>query len=80
MVPSPTFGDVPGTMCHVRAPDSVKGPPAGRMPVGRFASNWVMPLGGAPMIAVLATPIVGGPWTGPSAVAGSEAGAPVSVW
>ena len=46
-------------MCHVLAPASVNGPPSGRIPVGRFASNWVNPLGGAPMIAVLATPIVG---------------------
>ena len=41
-------------MCHVLAPASVNGPPSGRIPVGRLASNWVSPLGGAPMIAVLA--------------------------
>ena len=61
---------MPGTMCHVLAPASVNGPPSGRMPVGRLASNCVMPFGGAPMIAVPVAPMVGGPWTGPSASTG----------
>ena len=79
-VPSPTFGVLPGTMCHVLAPASVNGPPSGRIPVGRLASNWVNPFGGAPMIAVLATPMVGGPCTGPSASVGSGTLVPVMVW
>jgi hypothetical protein len=79
-VPSPTFGAAPGTMCQALAPASVNGPPSGRMPVGRFASNCVRPLGGAPMIAVLATPIVGGPCTGPSGVSGCGTLVPLMVW
>ncbi len=79
-VPSPTLGVVPGTMCHVLAPASVNGPPSGRIPVGRFTSNCVSPFGGAPMICVLATPMVGGPCTGPSASLGAGALVPVMVW
>ncbi len=80
VVPSPTFGVAPGTMCHVLAPASVKGPPSGRMPVGRLASNCVIPFGGAPMMAVLTGSMVGGPWIGPAASAGRDVPVPVTVW
>ena len=49
------------------------------MPVGRLASNWVSPLGGAPTIEVLATPMVGGPCAGPCASLGPDELVPVTV-
>ena len=75
-VPSPTFGVVPGTMRQVRSPDSMNGPPAGRMPAGRLASNSVSPRGGAPTMVVPVAPMVGGPSIGVSLVC---TGVPVTV-
>ena len=64
-------------MCHDLSPASVKGPPAGRTPVGRLASNSVRPRGGAPTMVVPTALRLGGPFT-ESYVDGT--GVPVSVW
>ncbi|SKU16394.1 Uncharacterised protein [Mycobacteroides abscessus subsp. abscessus] len=42
----------------------MKGSPSGSTPSGRLASNWVSPLGGAPMMASPSAPIDGGSATG----------------
>jgi hypothetical protein len=44
-----------------------------------LASNAVSPFGGAPMICVLTTPMVGGPCTGPCASFGADTLVPVIV-
>ena len=51
-------------MCHVLAPASVNGPPSGRMPVGRLASNCVRPLRRGADDRGAAAPMVGGPCDG----------------
>ena len=60
-VPWPNCGVTPGTMRQDLAPASVNGPPLGSIPVGRLASNWVRPRGGASTITVPTAPIFGGP-------------------
>ena len=68
-----------GLVAVFRVLANLIGPPWGRMPVGRFASNSVRPRGGAPIIDVPLDPMVGGPLTSASP---SDAGTavPVIVW
>ena len=77
-VPWPTCGVTPGTTRQDLPAESVNGPPLGSIPVGRLASNWVRPRGGASTITVPTAPILGGPWSGCPDM-GADALVPVTV-